>query len=97
MLNAPSDRRNSIIVDRRAFPRVAVGDSGQIMERRRRGRRKVRAGEMERIGTSVLVDTFNVLCAQARRDGIDLAEHVRRVLEREASRDNSPVTNRQPA
>jgi hypothetical protein len=87
------DRRNTVIADRRAYPRLSV-DIGELKERRR-GRRKVRDGEMERIGSSVTVSVYGVLCSQARREGIDLAEHVRRVLERQAG--NSAVTNRQPA
>lgn len=87
-------RRQSVVADRRAHPRWSV-ETGELKERRR-GRRKVRDGEMERIGSSVTIPVYNALCRQALREGIDLSEHVRRVLEREAARANFAVTNRHP-
>lgn len=93
MFDAMPDRRNNVLIDRRAFPRVAV-DTGERKERRR-GRPPVGDGRSERIDTRVIKDTFDAICRQAQRDGKTLSEHVRDILDREAARELLSGKNRQ--
>jgi len=91
---AGPDRRQSVLADRRASPRVSV-DTGEIQERRRRGRPSVDpTGRSERISTRVSQETFDALCRRASQRGKELAEHVRELLDRDAAIESSVAKTR---
>lgn len=89
------DRRADVVTDRRAHPRWSV-DTGQLKERRRRGRPPVAAGRSERIDTRVGTATFDAICRMAQRKGKTLSEYVRDLLDREAATELLSGKNRQP-
>lgn len=89
------ERRNTVLADRRAHPRVSV-DTGQLRERRKRGRPSIDPnGGSERVSTRVSCDTFDTLCEMASDAGKELAEFVRERLDELARRRISVAKNRQ--
>lgn len=79
MLDATPDRRNTIIRDRRAFPRVAV-DTGELKERRKGGR-PPRSGVAARPFMIRLTTTeLARIAAAARVEQKPVADYCRDVL-----------------